>query len=67
MSAQWATAIVAAAGLAGNLLWTLINLRIENRVLKHIDAVKDWALDTFEPRRERPVLRPTRVNGTVAG
>lgn len=56
MSAQWATALIAAAGLVGNLCWTLVNLRIENRILTRIDEVKEWADERFVRRADTPVL-----------
>lgn len=50
MSAQWVTAVIAGAGLLGNLCWTLVNLRIENRMLTRMDELKQWADDRFEPK-----------------
>ena len=65
MNAQWATAAIAALGLAGQLLWTLINLRIENRILSRIEDLKDWADDRFVRRDNAPIHAPLRVNGPV--
>ena len=35
-------AAVAVVGLMGNLIWMLINLRMESRIGAKIDALKDW-------------------------
>jgi len=65
MNAQWATAIVAAAGLAGNLVWTLINLRIENKLLTRIDELKDWCDSRYEPKASVPIRIAVRPNGAI--
>lgn len=57
MNPAWITAIVAVLGLAMNGLWTAVNLRIENRILIRIEALKEWADDRFEPRRNPRVVR----------
>lgn len=49
---QWIMAGVAIAGLLGNATWTLVNLRIENKVLTHIDQLKEWADERFVRRGE---------------
>jgi hypothetical protein len=33
-------------GLA-NIIWLLVNLRIENKLLKQLDSLKTWMQDTF--------------------
>lgn len=57
MNPQWITVGLVTAGLAGQGLWTVINLRIENRLLDRIDQLKDWADARFE-RRRFPVVAP---------
>lgn len=59
MNAQWATAAIAGIGILGNLCWTLVNLRIENKLLTRIDGLKEWVNANYEPRRVP--LRRTQV------
>jgi hypothetical protein len=42
MTPEWILAGVAVLGLLGSGLWTVVNLRIENRLLGRIDELKDW-------------------------
>lgn len=66
MSAQWATAAIALAGLLGNAFWTMLNLRIENRMLTKMDELKTWAEGRFVLRLECPCAPPApRPNGQV--
>ena len=67
MSAQWATAAIALAGLLGNAFWTMLNLRIENRMLTKMDELKTWAEGRFVLRLECPCAPQTapRPNGQV--
>ena len=39
-------------GLAANGLWTVINLRIENRLLERFDELKEWADKRFVRKPE---------------
>ena len=47
------TAFIAIAifvvGALANLVWMLVNLRIENKLLVKLDKLKDWMLGTFTP------------------
>lgn len=52
MNPQWIMAGVAVAGILFNGAWTMVNLRIENKVLKHIDQLKEWADERFVRRAE---------------
>lgn len=36
------SAAIALLALAGNLLWTMANLRIENRIGAKIEGLKEW-------------------------
>lgn len=67
MSPQWITALVAIAGLVGNACWSAINLRIENRMFKKVDELKEWAESRFVLRLECPCAPPAapRPNGQV--
>lgn len=56
MNPQWITALLVAAGLGGQVLWTLVNLRIENRILDRIDGLKAWADARFVRRPDVPIL-----------
>lgn len=52
MNPAWFPAVVSVVGFVGNLIWSILNVRMENKVLTHIDALKDWA-------DKRYVVRPT--------
>lgn len=58
MNPQWVTAGIAVLGLAANGLWTTINLRIENRVLERMDALKEWCDQRFVRRPDAPAPAP---------
>jgi hypothetical protein len=47
MSASVIAAALGALGLAGNLGWMLINLRMENRIGVKIDGLKAWMEDRY--------------------
>lgn len=64
MNPQWIGATVAGVGLIANAAWTVINLRIENKMLKHIDEVKDWTLENFQLRPDAPLHRRHRRQAT---
>lgn len=42
--------VVSALGFAGNAAWSVLNVRMENKVLKHIDALKEWADERYVQR-----------------
>lgn len=56
MNPQWVSAAVAGIGLLGSLVWTLVNLRIENRLLKRVDTLKEWADERFIRKPEPTVI-----------
>lgn len=54
MNPTWITAAVSVMGFIGNLLWTVINLRIENKILTRLDELKDWADARFVMKADPP-------------
>jgi hypothetical protein len=65
MNPQWIIAILTALGFFANGLWTVINLRIENRVLAHIGELKDWVDARYVRLAHVPAYRPSRANGSA--
>lgn len=61
MNPAWISVIVTAVGLLSNALWTTVNLRIENRILKQVAEIKDWADERFVLKPDAaPAPRLTR-------
>jgi hypothetical protein len=58
LNPQWIIAGLSALGIISNAAWTLVNLRIENKLLKHIDGLKDWVDARYE---RRPNVQPHRA------
>lgn len=55
MSPEWILAGSAVVGLIGNAVWSAVNLRIENRVLKLFAEQKEWTLEHFELKASSPL------------
>jgi hypothetical protein len=60
MNPQWIGAALVGLGLAAQLVWTLVNLRIENRILLRLDELKEWCEERFVLRPGAPVLAISR-------
>ena len=39
--------VLIGVGFVGQVLWTLVNLRLENRLLERMDALKGWMEGRF--------------------
>jgi hypothetical protein len=61
LNPNWVTAGIAVLGFLANGLWLIINLRIENKIMKKIDELKLWADERFvqiAPEHQRRRAHP---------
>jgi hypothetical protein len=50
MNPNWIPALCAVSGLFANLVWTLVNLRLEARVATEIQGLREWVNENFVRR-----------------